>query len=179
MNSRSPRLSSSVAAVVLVVALAGCGASSPTQAPVTTPACPPTPTSTAAQGGADDGLAKLGDEQIVRKLLEVTGAGGLGKQVADSMMDTFRKMPNLPPGFIDRFRQNLHTETLVDMIVPIYLKHYDRQTLLAAIRFYESEPGQTMVKGLPAVTAESMETGKAWGADLAKKTLRDLGAGSP
>ena len=172
MNRSSLLLSSAMLAASFAAA---CGGSAPTQAPVTAPAS----AAPAAAAEPDDGLAKLSDEQVVRKLLEVTGASGLGKQVADSMMDSFRKMPNLPPGFIDRFMQNLHTETLVDMIVPIYLKHYDRQTLIAAIRFYQSAPGQMMVKALPAVTHESMETGKAWGADLARKTLRDLGAGSP
>lgn len=165
---------------VLAASLAlGCGASAPTQVPVATPSSAPASAVPVAVAEPDDGLAKLSDEQIVRKLLEVTGASGLGKQVADSMMDSFRKMPNLPSGFIDRFMQNLHTDTLVDMIVPIYLKHYDRQTLMAAIRFYQSVPGQTMVKALPAVTHESMEAGKAWGAELARKTLKDLGAGSP
>jgi hypothetical protein len=167
------------AAVLAASLAAGCGASAPTQAPLASPASAPATAAPAAPADPDDGLAKLTDEQLVHKLLEVTGASGLGKQVADGMMDSFRKMPNLPAGFIDRFKQNLHTEALVELIVPIYLKHYDRPTLSAAIRFYQSPPGQTMVKGLPAVTAESMEAGKAWGADLARKTLKDLAAGSP
>jgi hypothetical protein len=88
-------------------------------------------------------------------------------------------MPNLPVGFIDRFKQNMHVETLIELIVPIYLKHYDRPTLTAAIRFYQSEPGRNVVKATPLVTAESMEAGKAWGTELAKKTLKDLGISSP
>jgi hypothetical protein len=161
---------------VLVAFLAlGCGTSAPQMAPVASPAI----ASTGPAASADDGLAQLTDEQLVRKLLEVTGASGLGKQVGDGMMDAFRKMPSLPPGFVDRFKQNLHAEVLVDLIVPIYLRHYDRTTIIAAIRFYRSEPGQRMVSALPEVTAESMAAGKAWGADLAKKTLKDLEAGSP
>jgi hypothetical protein len=165
-------------AILVACLAAGCGAPAPTQAPLASPAGTPAAAASPAPADPAEGLAKLTDEQLVRKLLEVTGASGLGKQVADSMMDSFRKMPNLPPAFVDRFKQNLHTETLVDLIVPIYLKHYDRPTITAAIRFYQSAPGQTMVKGLPAVTAESMEAGKAWGADLARKTLKDLAAGS-
>ncbi len=115
------------------------------------------------------------DEQLVRKLLDATGAAALGKQVGDSMIDTFQKMPNLPPGFLEKFKQNMHTDELTELIVPIYLKHYDHKTLIAAIRFYQSDAGRTLVKALPAVTAESMEAGKAWGANLAKKTLRQLG----
>ncbi len=63
--------------------------------------------------------------------------------------------------------------------MPIYVKHLDRVTVIAAIRFYGSAPGQRLVKTLPAVTAESMEAGKAWGAELARKTLKDLSSGAP
>lgn len=122
-----------------------------------------------------DGLAQLTDEQLARKMLDVTGASKLGEQVADSMLETFRKMPNLPAGFIDKLRQNMHGSDLIELIVPIYLKHYDRATMITVIRFYQSEPGKALISSLPAVTAESMEAGKAWGKVLAEKTLHDLG----
>lgn len=145
----------------------GCGGSAP---PLKEPATTSTSSST-----PDDGLEAMTDEQLVRKLLEVTGAAQLGKQVGDSMIDTFRKMPNLPPGFLDRFQKNMHTDELIELIVPIYLKHYDHPTLVAVIRFYQTDAGKKMIAELPAVTAESMEAGKKWGAKLAKKTLADLG----
>lgn len=157
-----------------ILFVTGCAAASPQ-----TPVANPGPISNAAPETPDDGLAKLTSEQLARKLLEVTGAGELGKQVADQMLETFRKMPSLPPGFIDRFKQNLRTESLVDLIVPIYMKHLDRETTIAAIRFYDSAPGRRIVKTLPSVTAESMEAGKAWGAELARKTLNDLSSGTP
>jgi hypothetical protein len=152
-----------VVALALVLALAtGCGASA-----------------AAAPGASDpssnDGLDKLSDEQLARKMLDVTGAGQLGKQIGDSMLSTFRKMPNLPPAFIDRMSLNMHFEQLTDLVVPIYMKHYDRKTMMAAIRFYQSDSGQTLVKALPVVTAESMEAGKTWGAEVAKRTLAELG----
>jgi uncharacterized protein len=163
-------LRSSLLPLFVLTALlsAGCGGG----ATATPPAAAP-----CAGGGGDasDGLDKLTDEQLARKILEVTGAGELGKQIGDSMLATFRKMPNLPPGFIERVSQNMHFEALTDLIVPIYMKHYDRKTMMAAIRFYKSDPGKTLVQALPAVTAESMEVGKTWGAEVAKKTLAELG----
>src|SRR5215510_7368222 len=137
-------------------------------------ASPQTPVASPAPASPDDGLAKLGSEQLVRKLVEMTGAADLGKQVADRMIETFGKTSSLPPGFIDRFKQNAQTSSLVDLVVPIYMKHLDRETIIAAIRFYASPPGQRIVKTLPALTAESMEAGKAWGVALARKTLKDL-----
>jgi hypothetical protein len=76
---------------------------------------------------------------------------------------------------LDRFKQNMHTDELIELIVPVYLKHYDHPTLVAVIRFYQTDAGKKMIAELPAVTAESMEAGKKWGAKLAKKTLADLG----
>jgi hypothetical protein len=159
---------------LLTLLVVGCAAASPQTAAVS-----PGTTSSAAPTSPDDGLAKLSSEQLTRKLLEVTGAANIGKQVADGMMESFRKMSSLPPGFIDRFKQNVQPDALVELIVPIYMKHLDRETIIAAIRFYGSAPGQRIVKTLPAVTAESMEAGKAWGAELARKTLQDLSSGSP
>ena len=141
-------------------------------------AAAPQTTSNAVPAGPDDGLAKLSSEQLTRKLLEMTGAAELGKQVAEGMIESFRKMSSLPPGFVDRFKQNIQTDSLLEVIVPIYMKHYDRETIIAAIRFYGSVHGQRIVKTLPAVTAESMEAGKAWGAELARKTLKDLSSGA-
>jgi hypothetical protein len=136
----------------------GCAAASPQTAAVS-----PGTISNAAPASPDDG----------------PGAANLGKQVADGMMESFRKMSSLPPGFIDRFKQNIQPDSLVELIVPIYMRHLDRETIIAAIRFYQSAPGQRIVKTLPAVTAESMEAGKTWGAQLARKTLQDLSSGAP
>jgi hypothetical protein len=152
--------------------LVACGSPAPQAGPVASPV-------NASAAAPDDGLAKLTDEELVHQLLVVTGAGDIGNQIAQGMMESFRKMPNLPSGFADRFKQNTRTETLVALLVPIYLKHYDRDTMIAAIRFYQSEPGRKFVKALPAATAESMDVGKKWGGDLAKKTLQDLGATAP
>jgi hypothetical protein len=150
----------------LALGLVACGSSPPP--PATAPAAP-CPTA------KDDGLDKLTEEQLARKLLEVMGASQLGKQVADAMLENFRKMPQLPPGFIDRFKQNMNIEALNDMVVGVYLKHLDRKAMTASIRFYQSEEGRRIVAVLPVITQESMDKGREWGSELAKKTLKDLG----
>ena len=157
----------SLTALVVLVSFAalGCGASPP----------PATATAAPCATAGDDALAKLTNEQLARKLLDVMGTSQLGKQVGDAMMESFRKMPNLPAGFIDRFKENLHVETLNEIVVGVYLKHLDRAEMTAAINFYQSEQGKRIVAALPIVTQESMEAGKAWGTELAKKTLADLG----
>jgi|SRR5580658_7009692 hypothetical protein len=124
---------------------------------------------------ANDGLDALTEDQLARKILTVTGAADIGKQIGNSMLENLAKMPNVPPGFIERIKENMKVDELTELIVPIYLKHYDRATMIAAIRFYQSEQGRKMVQALPAVTAESTEVGKAWGMALAKKAFAESG----
>ncbi len=136
----------------------------------------------ASAPGADapgEDPAALTNEQLATKLLELTGATHLGKQVMDGMTENFSKFPGLPPGFLDRFRENAHPEELTALLVPIYVKNFDRDTLMAAIRFYESKYGRILVAALPAATKEGMEAGQTWGKKLAEKTLSDMGIPPP
>jgi hypothetical protein len=139
--------------------------------------CPSAPAA-AGSAGAED-LNKLDQEQLARKLVEVTMAQNLGNQVLDSMVESLRKLPGLPAGFIDRFRANARIEDLLEIIVPIYIKTYDRETMVAAISFYQSEQGKILVSKLPEATRLSMEAGQRWGQQVAEKTLKEMGIAPP
>ncbi len=118
-------------------------------------------------------------EQLVNKLLELTGATKLGKQMLDQMATDMGKMRGLPPGFIERAKANAHPEDLTALIVPIYVREVDHDTLLAAVRFYETKEGQALIAKLPALTKASMEAGRQWGAQIARKTLAEMGVAAP
>jgi hypothetical protein len=142
---------------------APCSAEAPTQG---------APASSSAR--ADD-LDALSDEEVALKLLEVTGAEQLGKMVMDRMLEQFRMMNTLP-GFIDKFKERARPEELTVMIAALYVKHYDRATMIAAIRFYRTKEGADLIARTPMVTDESMQVGAEWGRRLAKETLEALGA---
>src|SRR5262249_28257373 len=118
-------------------------------------------------------------EALVRKLLTLSGAGNLGKQVVDAMMDQFKQMPSLPPGFAEKFKEMARPEEIVELIVPIYVKSYDTATLQAVVDFYQSESGRAFVAKQPLVVAESQKAGQRWGADLAQKVLAELQSPPP
>jgi hypothetical protein len=152
---------------ILALAFSGLACASSTPTP-----CAPT---VASEQPAVENLAGLTSEQLARKLLSLMGAEHMGKQVLDGMSENLGKMPGLPPGFMDRFKANAHPEELVELIVPIYVKDFDRETLEAAIHFYESKQGRVLVAQLPLATKESMEAGQVWGRKLAEKSLAELG----
>src|SRR5262245_45351929 len=115
--------------IAFVLLLVGCGhqAAAP-------PVCPTAPLPNVPVEGPTS-YEHLTHEQLARKLMEMTGAEQLSHQVLESMLENFRKMPNLPPEFLDEFQRRAKPQTLVDLIVPVYVKHYDRDTLIAVIKF--------------------------------------------
>jgi hypothetical protein len=155
-------------AVSILAAAGGAGCAS---------APPPAPCAPAA--AAADDLDKLTDEQLARRLMELTGAANLGKQMGAAMAEQMKKLPGMPPGFMDRFSANIHPEELTALLVPIYVKELDHETLVAVVRFYETRPGHVLAGKLPVLTQESMEVGKEWGRSLAKKTLEEMGIAPP
>lgn len=118
-------------------------------------------------------------EALVRKLMTLSGAGNLGKQVIDAMMDQFNQMPNLPEGFIAKFKKMAHPEDIVELVVPIYARSYDTATLQAVVDFYQSEAGRAFVAKQPLVVAESQRAGQRWGTDIAQKVLAELQSPPP
>jgi hypothetical protein len=138
----------------------------------------PSPSSSEGSPPAED-LTSLTSEQLATKLLELTGAATLGKQVLDGMAQNMSKLKGLPPGFMERLQANARPEELAALLIPIYVRNFDRETLIAAIQFYESRYGRVMVSHLPQATKESMEAGQQWGRTLAQKTLVDMGLTPP
>lgn len=114
-------------------------------------------------------------EEKIRELLRVTGSSKIAVQVMDQILDSFRKtMPDVPAAFWDELRSQVRPEDLEAMIVPIYAKHYDDGDIQAMLDFYDSPVGRKMLSETPGVVSESMEAGKKWGADLARRVLEKL-----
>lgn len=113
-------------------------------------------------------------EKKARLLMELTGAANVGKQTMDGMLDHFSKTPGVPENFVKKFKELARPQDLVEMVVPIYLKHLDEPTLDSVIAFYKSEAGVRLMKAQPLMVKESMEAGQKWGQDLATKVLQAL-----
>jgi hypothetical protein len=115
-----------------------------------------------------------GKEAKVRRLMELTGAGNIGKQTLDAMMEQFRRSPDLPPGFVEKFKAAAKPDDIVNLVVPVYMKLLDEATIDAAIAFHASEAGRKLSQAQPAIMKESMEAGARWGQETALKVLREL-----
>ena len=114
-------------------------------------------------------------QKDIRKLLKITGSGELGTQVMSQMIGNMKKaMPQVPEKFWSDFMKEVHTDELVDLIVPVYDRNLTQNDVTELIRFYESPTGKKFVSVLPKITQESMGVGEKWGRDLAMKVMAKL-----
>lgn len=111
----------------------------------------------------------------IRKVMEISGAGVNGIQVMDIMETQFKQsLPNVPDEFWKEMRKEVNAGTLIDLIVPIYDKHFTHDEIKQLITFYESPIGKKISTTLPAVMQESMAAGQKWGEALAQNVLEKL-----
>jgi len=113
-------------------------------------------------------------QEKVRRLMAATGAEASGRMMLDMMTRHFEQMSNLPPRFMEKFREVAEEESMVDMLVPVYMKHFTEEDLDAALAFHESPAGKRFLAAQPLVMQEAKEVGEQWGVRLAEKTLRAL-----
>lgn len=117
------------------------------------------------------------EEALARELLEVSGAGEMGLQVVRQMVESFAgSNPDVPREFWDRFIERVDPEELEEMVVPIYTKHLTAEEMEATIEFYRTPVGQSILRKMPVVMAESMQAGQQWGMELARKAMEELEA---
>jgi hypothetical protein len=116
-------------------------------------------------------------QKDIRKLLKITGSGELGTQVMSQMIGNMKKaMPQVPEKFWGDFMKEVHTDELIDLIVPVYDRNLSQGDVTELIRFYESPTGKKFVSALPKITQESMGVGEKWGRELAMKVMAKLQA---
>jgi hypothetical protein len=110
----------------------------------------------------------------VEKYLEVTHARQMMNQVAEAFAKPMNKMVHeeylkhkdvLPPDYEARVSKMMH-DMLVDMpweeilnaMLPAYQKHFTKGDMDALTAFYSTPTGQKVLREMPGLMADSMET---------------------
>ena len=138
---------------------------------------PPPPAAAAAPAVPAAAPIDPAFEKDIPQLLAVTGAAAMGEQVMDQMLASMKPMaPQLPDTFWTQLRVELTGESLIELVVPIYAKHLSPEDVKALIAFYESPAGKKLIAVQPAITAESMSVGQAWGQEVAMKVVAKMQA---
>jgi hypothetical protein len=118
-------------------------------------------------------------EKLAYELMALTGAADLGEQMIEGMVSQFRTQAEMPTEFLDKFVELADGEALVQMVVPLYVKNFDEETLQAAVDFYKTPSGKKLIAGLPQITQESMVLCQKWGVELPTTTTSTTKRASP
>ncbi|HEV2112656.1 MAG TPA: DUF2059 domain-containing protein [Terriglobales bacterium] len=114
----------------------------------------------------------------VKKLLAVSGAEAqmravVGQLFASQIAGMRRLRPDIPGQFWDEFQmsfnQQFNPDELIDLIIPIYEKHFTGDEIKQLTAFYDSPIGRKYVTESAAMQAESMAAGREWGRNLGEK----------
>lgn len=114
-------------------------------------------------------------EERVRELLDVMRAGEMGVQFMKATVDSLRQSaPELKAEFWSEFMSEIQPEGLVDLLVPIYVRHLTPEDVEELIRFYSSPTGQRFLDRQPQIMQESMAAGERWGFEVATLAMKRI-----
>jgi hypothetical protein len=60
-------------------------------------------------------------------------------------------------------------ESLIDLLVPVYKKHFSEQDLKDAIEMYKTPIGKKISEKTPIIAQETMQASMQWGMELTQK----------
>jgi hypothetical protein len=111
----------------------------------------------------------------IRKLIELTGAANISADALQKMIEPLKaSYPQVPEEFWDTFVHEVHSDELVDLVIPIYDKYYTHDEIQELMHFYQSPVGQKTIKVLPKLSAEAIDAGQEWGRMVADRAMRKL-----
>jgi len=130
------------------------------------------PSLTQAQGVAPEKRADI------ERLLELTGALSLGKQMAVSVAAQFgqalrKARPDIPQQLIEALPVEIEAVFSANMpsftaqVIPLYDKYFTGEEIKQMIAFYSSDLGRKTISVMPSLLQESMAIGQKWGQSLA------------
>jgi hypothetical protein len=116
----------------------------------------------------------------VQTYLEASGSMEAFKIAIKAMIGNVRKMKTEIPDdfFVELEKEMLATSLtdLVDLMEPIYRKHFSESELDEIIRFYKSPVGLKLSEKTPAIAQESIQAGQVWGQKIGGNIVEKMKA---
>lgn len=124
---------------------------------------------------APQGADRQKAEALAKELMEVSGGGELGTQIMAQMVGSFKQAhPDIPSQFWDEFMAAANPEEIEKLVVPIYVEILTIEEMAAAVAYYKTPEGRSMVQKMPLIVQQSMQIGQQWGMNLAQEAARKV-----
>lgn len=120
----------------------------------------------AADAPTHDQVMKLLDLMQVRKSMALM-MDGMKQAMKQGAEEAFReRVPNPTPkqlealnGMVDDMMADMPLNELIEAMVPIYRRHFNKSDVDEVIRFYSSTVGQKLLREQPQMIQEGMQAG--------------------
>lgn len=79
--------------------------------------------------------------------------------------------------FWEEFKGELRGESyeyLYELLIPIYKEHLNEEEIDAAIAYYKTPLGRSMISKTPLIMKESMQAGAAWGQQVGELIVKKM-----
>ena len=115
----------------------------------------------------------------INKLFNLMGLdlNAVVSPMLESMAENIRKNPDIPASFWkfwDEYRKNPDIESLRNLYVDIYKRHYTQEEIAGLIRFYETPLGRKSTEKNQQITQECQTIGAAYFESLAQEVAEEL-----
>lgn len=121
--------------------------------------------------------ATTSKELLVREYLDITNSDALAAQMMESMLPVFREAyPHVPDEFFEALMAEVSSGNLSDFLIPVFAKNLTEQEMKAAIAYYRSPEGASMLRKTPLLMQEAQQAGALWGQQLGERILKELEA---
>ncbi|MGA2845541.1 MAG: DUF2059 domain-containing protein [Candidatus Acidiferrales bacterium] len=104
-------------------------------------------------------LDAMHTRDMMNKMMDV-----MTVQVHKMVHEQVLKQPNLPADSEERLNKltdsvykEMPVDELIDVMIPVYQKHFTKGDIDALVAFYSSPTGEKMVKEMPAIMSESLQ----------------------
>jgi hypothetical protein len=92
-----------------------------------------------------------------------------------SSLDGVRSLAReLPDAFFDEMKAAAMSGELVELMIPVYERHFTHDEIRELIKIYESPIGQALVRKQPLLMQDAMSVGETWGKRKAEEIVRLL-----
>ena len=114
-------------------------------------------------------------EANIRKLLTLTDARGVFKRAIEVQLSMVKRtQTQIPPKFWDEVLKEVYPNKFVELLIPVYDKHFSNDELEGLIAFYETPVGKKLVSKLPEIMTESAAIGDKYGQQIANQVIKRM-----
>ena len=103
----------------------------------------------------------------IKRLMELVETEKVGTQIMNHLRLTLTKRRSKVPW--DAFMAEFDMNEFIEMVIPIYERHFTHDEIEQLIAFYESPIGKKMIKVQPQIVTESMTAGQEWAKRLIER----------